>query len=196
MAFGLYNPILASDFINLKARVKAECARRQFNGSVASYASSSYDYTIQPTDGGIPLPEHLNKIIIPLNAINDSGFNQTQKGYLVRNIESAQQLLTTLESIDVRASNSGCKSSCTGLCQGTCTGSCENGCTGTCSNGCTGCGGECSTSCLNTCDGYCTDTCYGTCISSCTGSCYEGCYSGCKSGCQGSCKGNVSSNPT
>ena len=196
MGINVGDVITASDFISLKARVKAECERRAYNGSVASYATSAYDYTVVPTSGTVPLPEHFNKIIVPMNAIVDTGRTTTRSGYLVRQLKSISDSLTTLESIDVRAQNSGCKSSCTGLCQGTCTGSCESGCTGTCSNGCTGCGGECSTSCLNTCDGYCTDTCYGTCISSCTGSCYEGCSSGCKSGCKGSCKGSVSSSPT
>lgn len=188
--------ISALDFVLLKERVKGECSRRKYNGSVASYASSSYDYTVTPTTGQVPLPEHFNKIIVPMNAIINTGRTQTKSGFLVRQIYELGEAMTTLESIEFTAASSGCKASCTGLCQGTCTGSCKSGCTGTCSNGCTGCGGECSTSCLNTCDGYCTDTCYGTCISSCTGSCYEGCSSGCKSGCKGSCKGSVSSSPT
>ena len=66
MSIGLHNPVLAQDFISIKARVKAECARRKYNGSVKSYSSASYDYTVQPTAGGVPIPEHFNKIIVPI----------------------------------------------------------------------------------------------------------------------------------
>ena len=141
MALSEGNVILASDFIAIKARVKAECARRKYNGSVESYAGSSYDYTVTPTDGNVPLPEHFNKIIVPMNAMVDTGRSQTQNGYLVRAMNDIDSALTTLESIAETASSSGCKSSCTGLCQGTCTTGCS-GCTGSCSGGCGGVGGS------------------------------------------------------
>ena len=112
MALSEGNVILASDFIAIKARVKAECARRKYNGSVESYAGSSYDYTVTPTDGNVPLPEHFNKIIVPMNAMVDTGRSQTQNGYLVRAMNDIDSALTTLESIAETASSSGCKSSC------------------------------------------------------------------------------------
>lgn len=162
MSFGLHNPLLASDFIDIKARVKAECERRQYNGSVAEYAGSSYDYTVQPSEESVPLPEHLNKIIVPLNAISNTGFNQTQRGYLTRDISSAEQLLTSLESIPLNAAESGCQSSCTGLCQGACWASCTTGCSTGCGSSCErGCGGACENSCSSSCAALCRGTCKG-----------------------------------
>jgi hypothetical protein len=37
---------------NLKARIKAECQRRAYTGSVATYGGASYDYTTKPAKGG------------------------------------------------------------------------------------------------------------------------------------------------
>ena len=186
MALSEGNVILASDFIAIKARVKAECARRKYNGSVESYAGSSYDYTVTPTDGNVPLPEHFNKIIVPMNAMVDTGRSQTQNGYLVRAMNDIDSALTTLESIAETASSSGCKSSCTGLCQGTCTTGCS-GCTGSCSGGC---GGGCSGGCKNSCDWTCTRVCYDNCESGCYGECATGCSGGCTGGCSSLCKGS------
>ena len=80
MALTVNNKYLASDFIALKARVKAECARRKYTGSVETYASSKYDYTVTPTDGGLVLPEHVNKLITPLNAIASTGLTTKKTG--------------------------------------------------------------------------------------------------------------------
>lgn len=167
MALSEGNVILASDFIAIKARVKAECARRKYNGSVESYAGSSYDYTVTPQDGNVPLPEHFNKIIVPMNAIVDTGRQQTQNGYLVRSMSVINSALTALESIEETAASSGCSASCTGLCQGTCT------------TGCTGCTSACRTSCSGSC---------GT-------SCSKGCSTNCSAICKGTCMGQVLSNP-
>lgn len=196
MSIGLHNPILAQDFISIKARVKAECARRKYNGSVESYSTSSYDYTVQPTERGIPTPEHFNKIIIPMNAMVDTGFNQTQKGYLERDFSSVVSKLATLESIEIDAAVSGCKSSCTGLCQGTCTGTCTGGCTGNCTGNC---GGNCTSGCTSNCGGNCAGGCTGGCGNACNRACSIGCSGSCSGGCsklcQGSCKGLAEYNP-
>jgi hypothetical protein len=40
--------ITASRLIDLKARIKAECQRRKYNGSVESYGGSNYDYSTIP----------------------------------------------------------------------------------------------------------------------------------------------------
>lgn len=161
MALSEGNVILASDFVAIKARVKAECARRKYNGSVESYAGSTYDYTVIPTDGNVPLPEHFNKIIVPMNAMVDTGRSQTRDGYLVRAINDIDSALTTLESIDDTAADSGCNASCTGLCQGTCTTGCS-GCTAACKNSCSGsCGSDCSTRCAVTCTAVCKGSCKG-----------------------------------
>lgn len=65
MALNSQNQILASDFVSLKARVKAEMNRRRYSGSLTSYAGTAYDYTENPTSGGVIKPEHANKLIIP-----------------------------------------------------------------------------------------------------------------------------------
>ena len=62
-------------FNNLKARVKAECQRRNASGSVASYGGSSYDYNTIPAKGTIIAAEHRDKIMQPLKAINSSKIN-------------------------------------------------------------------------------------------------------------------------
>lgn len=186
MALSEGNDILASDFIEIKARVKAECARRKYNGSVESYAGSSYDYTVTPQDDNVPLPEHFNKIIVPMNAMVNTGRSQTKDGFLVRAINDINSALSRLELIEATASNAGCKSSCTGLCQGTCTTGCS-GCTGSCSGGC---GGGCSGGCKNSCDWTCTRVCYDNCNSECYGECATGCSSSCLGGCSVACKGS------
>ena len=185
MALSVGNVILASDFIAIKARVKAECARRKYNGSVASYAGSNYDYTVTPADDNVPLPEHFNKIIVPMNAMVNTGRTQTQSGFLVRAMNDINTALTMLEAISETAASSGCKSSCTGLCQGTCTTGCT-GCTGTCSGGC---GSGCTGSCKNSCDWTCTRVCYDNCDSTCYGECATSCSGSCSGGCSANCKG-------
>ena len=193
MALAVGNEILASDFVALKARIKAECARRQYNGSVASYAGTDYDYTVLPADGNVPLPEHFNKIIEPLNAIIDTGRQKTRGGYLVRALNDIDSELTTLEAIPVDAASSGCKASCTGLCQGTCSAGCKNTCAGECKGTCEGsCVAVCAESCRYGCEGGCLDSCTGSCSGgcgdSCTGGCGDSCLDTCKNGCTGSCK--------
>lgn len=196
MPFNLNNPLLAEDYINLKSRVKAECARRKYNGSVEEYSTSEYDYTVIPEEDGIPLPEHLNKIIIPLNAIKQTGISQTQEGSPTRDISNAVTILDELEAIEQDASNSGCSASCTGLCQGTCTGTCTNGCKTGCRGSCRGtCSGSCGYECSNDCTDVCADSCQDSCGFDCGSQCVDGCKSGCKSGCQGSCKGAININP-
>lgn len=181
--------IRAADFVSIKARVKAECKRRKYNGSVASYAGASYDYTVAPKDGDPPLAEHFNKIIVPLNAIVDTGRTQTSNGYLVRAINDIESKLTTLEAIDATAASSGCKSSCTGLCQGTCTTGCT-GCTGGCSGSCgTGCANGCSSGCTGGCKNGCKGSCVNGCGEYCEGACDNTCKTTCDTACTGGCKG-------
>lgn len=204
MALNSGDVFSATDFINLKARVKAECARRKYNGSVASYATATYDYTVVPSANTVPLPEHFNKIITPMNAMVNTGRSTVSSGSLVAQLASISSALSTLEAKDVTASNAGCKASCTGLCQGTCASACTTGCTGackgTCKGTCTGgcgsnCAGTCWAACFVNCDTYCTDTCDSVCAFSCTADCAGGCKGGCLSGCMGTCKGGVQNDP-
>ncbi len=187
----------ALEFKLLKERVKKECARRKYNGSVELYAGSSYNYTVQPTENSVPLPEHFNKIIVPMNAIADTGRTNTRKGYLVREIYTLSQQMTSLESVGITDADSGCRSSCTGLCQGTCTVGCSSGCTGSCTGSCsTGCGSGCGSGCSTSCTWECGGSCRVYCTDDCTGTCFDSCSGGCMDACKGSCKGSVSGSPT
>lgn len=201
MALNSGDVFSATDFINLKARVKAECARRKYNGSVASYATATYDYTVVPSANTVPLPEHFNKIITPMNAMVNTGRSTVSSGSLVAQLASISSALSTLEAKDVTASNSGCKSSCTGLCQGTCTGTCTSGCSSGCKGSCKGsCSGSCASQCIDTCKDVCASDCTATCglgcsfgcVDTCSGTCTDGCMGACK----GWCKGNVNADPS
>ena len=70
MAYESGVKIAATDFVNLKARVKAEMNRRKGTGSLTSYAGTSYDYTTTPASGGKILEEHIDKLIVPLSNVN------------------------------------------------------------------------------------------------------------------------------
>lgn len=213
MSLAAGNTILASDFINLKARIKAECARRKYNGSVASYANSQYDYTVTPTAGNHVLPEHYNKIVVPYNALTGSNLPRKKVDDVVPALKNISDNLAILEAKSPEDPSSGCKASCTGLCQGTCasgctscTGSCTNACTSctggckaSCTGGCTSCTGgcgdichtDCATGCYSKCDDSCSPTCSYNCALSCTGSCEGGCLVRCK----GICKGITTEQP-
>lgn len=177
MALTVGNRYLASEFIALKARVKAEMLRRKYKGTLVSYGSSAYDYEVQPTDGGVVLPEHLNKIAIPLNAINDTGISEVDSGDVIKAIEVLDEFVTTAAGYSVTSSSTDCKSSCSGLCVTGCGSTCK-GCSGSCTGGCTGC-----SSCSG-CSG-----CGDTCSKNCQNSCYTLCKGGCKGGCTG-CTGD------
>ena len=56
----------------LKAKVKAECLRRKYTGSVENYGSSTYDFSNNPTVGGVIKREYYDKNATPLNVINNN----------------------------------------------------------------------------------------------------------------------------
>ena len=196
MALSVGNRYLASEFINLNARVKAEMQRRKYKGSLVTYASASYDYTVTPTANSVVLPEHVNKIVEPLNAINDTGVDTGASGDVIKALDKANAFLTTAESYSVTSKTTDCKSTCTGLCVTTCGSSCS-GCSGSCTGQCTscsGCSGTCTSSCARACNSCMTD-CTGACAEGCSSSCMGGCKNGCKGSCTGSCTGTASSAP-
>lgn len=58
----------------LKAKVKSECARRKYtsNGkSVANFSDADYDYSVVPAKGKVINREHKDKLVEPMNAINN-----------------------------------------------------------------------------------------------------------------------------
>ena len=190
--------ISASRFTELKARVKAECQRRAYNGSVSTYGGTAYDYSTTPASGGKILSEHQTKLRTPLSKINSSVISATDSTKINdADLTAMEAFVTTCESRKkTDSSGTDCKSSCTGLCYG-CTGTC----TGTCTSctGCTGC-----TSCSGTCEGCtgctgctsCTASCADSCQVDCSNVCWDGCYLGCTGGCGGGCIGGCSSTCT
>lgn len=200
----------ADRLIALKQKVKAECQRRNYTGSVASYGSTTYDYSITPTSNSRIKDEYFEKNAIPMNAINSnntSNIEGTNKTILDQEVSRMEGYVTTYARRSYYdSSGTDCATSCTGMCY-SCTGTCYNscsGCGGACSNNCSGsCSGSCDggcSGCDNTCRGTCSGSCSGSCSSSCTSTCgYSGCKgsclsscTGCTGGCGGSCKGGCS----
>ena len=189
--------VSAQRYNNLKAEVKAECARRSNvsttsgSTSVASYAGTAYDYTTTPASGVIIKEEHYTKNKVPLAAIK-SGIGSNSKLIDDSNMTELESFVTLCKAQgkeDKTAANNTCSGGCTGLCYLTCTGSCSGGCQGTCSGSCTGsckngCGGACSSSCK---EGDCYGGCSGDCEGSCSGSCGSNCKGTCVGGCSGYC---------
>ena len=179
--------ISAQRYNDLKAEVKAECARRNNvsttsgSVSVASYAGTAYDYTTTPASGVIVKEEHYTKNKVPLAAIN-SGIGSDSKVIDDSNMTELESFVTLCKAQgkeDKTAANNTCSGGCTGLCYLTCTGSCSGGCSNTCS-------GSCSGSCKNSCTGDCDGSCKGGCDNTCSGDCDGGCKGGCD-GCSGYC---------
>lgn len=184
--------ISAERFNELKARVKAECTRRAYAGaatgsiSVADYAGTDYDYTVEPASGTTIRQEHRDKIATPLNAIN-SGTIPMASGQLIisdDDLLSMETFTTTLESRRYSdSSGTDCSGGCTGMCYG---------CQGTCYDSCSGCGDSCSNNCSGDCGGDCQGNCYG-CGSGCNLECAINCEGGCKSTCVQVCAANCRS---
>ena len=65
--------LLSTDVTNLKAKVKAEMNRRRYNGSVASYGGTAYDFSTAPASLGPVKGEHLSKNLTPMRAVNGAG---------------------------------------------------------------------------------------------------------------------------
>lgn len=204
--------ISASRFTDLKARVKAECLRRHYSGSVSSYGGTAYDYSTPASTNGRIAKEHKDKNVTPLSAINSNTIpaSMTNDDQLSdADVTKMESFVTVCERRSVSDSTgSDCRSGCTGLCRGcqtTCTGSCTGSCTGTCTracaNNCSGtCTNACATGCANNCTGGCNTSCSGcggdcggTCQSCryCASSCNDDCTNGCPGGCSRSSSGCV-----
>lgn len=167
MALAKDNLRLASDFVALKARVKAEMLRRKYVGSLVTYGGVAYDYTVAPSAGNVVGIEHINKLVTPLNAIRPTGYTTESVGNVTDALTNLNTFLTQSEGYSITGATTNCAANCAGLCVGTC----NIGCTG-----CTGCSG--CTSCTS-----CTS------CSGCSGSCVGGCRFTCSTSCVGSCQG-------
>lgn len=182
MALSRGDKILAQDFIDLKARIKAEMNRRNLTDSMISYAGADYDYTIIPAQGGSILVEHINKIVEPLNAIKPSDFVKQSIGDQIKAIQVIDTQLKAHEAFALQGSGTDCNAGCSGLCTANCGGTCT-GCSGTCSGSCSG---SCSSGCSGGCKSGCTSCtgCSGGCSGSCKGSCSDACSKGCSISCK------------
>jgi len=174
----------AEDFIALKNKVKAEMLRRCYVGDLSSYGGSDYDFAVQPQAGGQIMAEQANKIIEPMNAINDSGFILQNGGDPAMAMDQLNAKIAVYESASLSATDHFCKASCAGLCYTECSDTCTGDCTGSCGESCST---NCSTTCTGTCSGTCSTSCTGTCVSGCAWHCTNTCGG---SGCTGSCTGN------
>ena len=187
----------------LKAKVKAECLRRKYTGSVENYGSSTYDFSNNPTVGGVIGREYYDKNATPLNAINNNlvpKANITIAENVALNDEIYNmdyQVSAWMTTDKTNKDHSDCANSCTGLCLsciGSCTSGCSNTCRANCANDCTGvCGDGCTNSCRG-CGSGCSGSCYGDCDGGCKGTCsvtcgYEGCSGVCQEGCKSNCSG-------
>lgn len=194
MALNSQNQILASDFVSLKARVKAEMNRRCRSGSLTAYAGAAYDYSVVPANGVIVKPEHLNKLVIPINAISPSGYTEKAAGDAVPELATLDAKLAAHEAYPMRGSGSDCASGCSGLCSSGCYNSCS-GCGGSCSYDCSGCTGSCVGDCQGSCSGGCSTSCGGACWrDGCTSNCTAACRMDCTGGCKGNCGSICSTN--
>lgn len=179
----------AERFTTLKSKVKAEVLRRNRSGSVASYGGAAYDYKIQPAKGTVILQEHLDKLSVPLSAINSNAVpGKTGKRVLseaeLANMEAKVTAWSARSMTD--RSGSDCKSGCTGTCYTGCATGCT-GCGSGCPSGCSGCGSGCPNTC-SSCGSSCGDACSDGCGDACGGNCWDAC-SGCGSGCGDGCDG-------
>ena len=186
----------------LKAKVKAECLRRKYTGSVENYGSSTYDFSNNPTVGGVIKREYYDKNATPLNAINNSlvpKANITDAENVALNDEIYNmdyQVSAWMTTDKTNKDHSDCANSCTGSwtsgCSGTCSvicgQNCSGKCSGGCSGGCSGCGSGCSGGCSGSCSGNCKGTCTTTCgYAGCSAKCAEGCSNGCSGTCTTNC---------
>ena len=189
----------AEEFNALKTRAKAEMKRRCYNGSLASYATSTAADASAGSGMGADQGHDLMDGILTAMDVGSLSIAGIASGAVITTDFSNKKVgaaLTALESVSATSSASGCKSSCSGLCQG----NCSTGCSGC--DGCSGCGGACSYSCSGDCEGSCSGGCSGSCSGSCTGgctncsgcssSCYpddctSGCYPSCSAGCSEDC---------
>lgn len=186
--------ISAADFNNLKSVVDKEIERRSqpnSKGSMEAYTTAQYQYNDKPALGVQIKDEHIYKITIPLDAVNNGSITPKNGGYInAAYIINATTVASNLASKDVKASkkNTGCNANCTGLCYSGCYTVCGGSCTGDCSGYCTGsCSGDCDTGCEGDCSGGCKDTCTDSCTS-CSGHCGD---NACQATCYLSCSGKT-----
>ena len=178
MAYDSGTKFTAQDFIDLKARVKAEMKRRKGTTSLTAYAGTTYDYTTTPAQDSKILEEHIDKLTVPMSKVNFTQIGDQAQGDLVKNMTTLNATLTSYEGAKETSSTYYCKQACAGLCSSgcytTCSG-CSGTCSGTCSGGCTDACTSCTScwSCSGSCEGGCSGMCSGSCWFSCDVACAD-----------------------
>ena len=199
--------LTAAQIVDLKAKIKAEAARRKYYGSLSTnggynyavkdsavdYSSSTYNFSTTPTSGNAILAEHGQKTIDILLKIKDYGdLKKVAKGDPLPGSFNSELItyVNNLAKESITGSSSSCRGACTGLCVGTCASACSgcsstNGSNSSTGSYCSGCSATCGTGCSTGCGSGCADGCTGQCTG-CTGcsGCSKSCATGC-SGCQG-----------
>ena len=194
MSLSAKEQCLAQEMIDLKSRVKAEMQRRKGNGSLVAYAGTDYDYTVDPAAGGQMLTEHVNKIVVPMNAITASGMTEQAVGDQAMAMDVIDAKLTVYVAEPAQQNGT---SSCSGACSGLCVSNCYSSCGGSCSVGCGECDTTCSGYCRDSCNGGCSggcEGCGGTCARTCSVNCFDACTNTCKDKCGGRCANTCSVN--
>lgn len=210
----------ADDFNALKARVKAELARRSHYKDISQYSNANYDYEKTPEEDLRITIEHINKILEPMQHIHPKkiGFDDkvASDGTLLKfkpdepipNLNILLSYLAVCETDNVQwsyTSQEHCMANCEGLCHIGCYNRCK-GC-----GSCGGCAQSASSDSSGGSSGVVCDPCTrsGNCGNSCTNGCVTGCLTtaqGCSCGtcasaagsssttcdkvCSKSCKGN------
>lgn len=202
MASKLDTIVKAQRFNDLKSRVKNECKRRKYIGSVEAYGDDSWDFINTPTTNTIAEDEQYRRITIPIKKIN---WKSAPNGPYDRIINDADLLTmeTKIAAFETRSITTTTATDCSSLCTGTCTQYCTTGCKGDCTGTCSGCTKTCRDDCTNSCEGGCkgcTNTCREDCETACGIGCVGGCFTqcaavdtcsaNCSSACSGGC-GNI-----
>lgn len=186
---------------NLKAKVKAECLRRKYIGSVEEFGSSDWDFNDIPTTNRNIEAEQYRRLSIPARKIN---WEKLPNGPFKRVINDVDLLafevaISNFETRPIKSTAAtDCHSSCTGTCTQSCTGDCSSNCGGSCATMCGGsCSNTCSYACYNSCYTSCMYDCEELCSScymSCSNKCVHSCYGSCDSYCDGRCTGECYNN--
>ena len=197
--------ITAEDFTAILARVQAELTRRNGNGDLSGYASTTVFPVNDPVStGNLVKTSAVNTLLTGLGRINPAGLPVSVSAGDYINESTLDGISTKLSVFEKqpRGATSGndCASLCSGMCVSQCTTTCSTTCTGGCQDSCsTTCTGGCESACANNCTGGCKTSCSGSCSGSCTGGCDTGCggctaCTGCRNGCYHGCSTTCGSN--
>lgn len=184
--------ITSDEIVAIKNRLNAEMNRRQYNGSLVSYAGEDYQFeAIAPLQTSVD-KDYYNKMATPLNAVNNTFTIISDSEMKTASYSDIESFDATLSLYEGNTSFTSSSNDCSAACSGMCITACSTGCTNQCTNQCTGCTGSCSGSCTGKCSGSCSGGCSGSCKGDCYGYCTSSCGDdGCSSNCESTgCRGD------